>query len=275
MDPCCRQKPWLVLKVGISASDRLSRREQPICDGSDSGYILTAPAFLSHGNRTAVPPVSSKNAAFHGQLNKVGKYRFVCLFQHNGTFDVKASLYHRENRIGKIPQAECLQFLRHAFPIQIFTIVQNKRRNIQIHPDSGAGSGHMLCNMGNHVQEMIFRHTGSIPSARLKGFFCQSRPQGDTILLSIPLHRLHPNNRISRKRIHVFPVLGGPEIRLFCGWLNVLVPPPTNPFEPPTVAKGITHQTLHRKIVYQQGTFIPIGNPEVKEPAVPLKSQLF
>ena len=31
------------------------------------------------------------------------------------------------------------------------------------------------------------------------------------------------------------------KIRLFCGWLKVLVPAPNNPFQPPTVAKGITH----------------------------------
>ena len=30
-------------------------------------------------------------------------------------------------------------------------------------------------------------------------------------------------------------------IRLFCGYLKVLVPPSNNPFEPPRVAKGITH----------------------------------
>ena len=38
-----------------------------------------------------------------------------------------------------------------------------------------------------------------------------------------------------------FPVPEGLKIRLLCGHLKVLVLPPTNPFEPPTVAKGITH----------------------------------
>ena len=38
-----------------------------------------------------------------------------------------------------------------------------------------------------------------------------------------------------------FPVPEGPEIRLFCGQFKVLVPTPNNPFELPTVAKGITH----------------------------------
>ena len=33
---------------------------------------------------------------------------------------------------------------------------------------------------------------------------------------SIPLHHLHPNSRISRKRIHTFPAPEGQVIRLFC-----------------------------------------------------------
>ena len=55
------------------------------------------------------------------------------------------------------------------------------------------------------------------------------------------MHHLHPNSRISLERIHTFPVPEGREIRLFCGQFKVLVPPPNNPFELPTVAKGITH----------------------------------
>ena len=39
----------------------------------------------------------------------------------------------------------------------------------------------------------------------------------------------------------IFPVPEGRKIRLFCGQFKVLVPPPNNPFEPPTVAKGLTH----------------------------------
>lgn len=33
----------------------------------------------------------------------------------------------------------------------------------------------------------------------------------------------------------------GRRIRLFCGWLKGVVPAPNNPFQPPTIAKGITH----------------------------------
>ena len=60
-------------------------------------------------------------------------------------------------------------------------------------------------------------------------------------ILSASQHHLHPNSRISRKRIQKFPVPEGRKIRLFCGYLKALVLPPTNPFESLTVAKGITH----------------------------------
>ena len=60
-------------------------------------------------------------------------------------------------------------------------------------------------------------------------------------ILSIPLHHLHPNSRISLERIHIFPIPEGQVIRLFCGHLKVLASSPINLFEPPTVAKGITH----------------------------------
>ena len=63
-------------------------------------------------------------------------------------------------------------------------------------------------------------------------------PPGDAEKVSCITYTRTGRFRMRKSRI---PKLGTFEIRLSCGHLKVFVPPPTNPFEPPAVAKGITH----------------------------------
>ena len=89
---------------------------------------------------------------------------------------------------------------------------------------SGLGSSHL--HTAKALREELSEggfDTASVAAARLECDrpFCSP---GDAALLqksasqisSIPLHHLHPNSRISRQRIHIFPVLKGRQIRLFC-----------------------------------------------------------
>ena len=95
------------------------------------------------------------------------------------------------------------------------------------------------------------------------------------LLHCAPEHRLHPNSRFCSHQIQTLCKPEGSQNRLFCVHLKVSVAQETAPFEPP--ADPGRYNTLDFALQNRvpKGAFTPVGNPEGKEPAVPLQSQPF
>ena len=150
--PGHRQEPGPLLQIGIAAFDGFRRREEPLSDRRHPARLLG-----SEGHRAAAEGEPAENAALRRQIRQSLQSIDAHGFQFQGTLYMKITLHKGQGRVGEDRQPRLFQLPRDPAPVRLLSEVENKGRQIQIHPRARAGATDMLGQMGQQIEEVELR----------------------------------------------------------------------------------------------------------------------